>query len=652
MRSLHLLKAVPLMAVTILLSACGGGGGSAGDTVPKAAAPDVAITGPNSFLLFPNPQLQADGTLQTNTAAYTEAYYRAIDPTNARDTLDKYKATNGFGSGTGTEITVVFGDQKDLGYGRRMNVRRNADGTLAFYVENYLIKNNGQYAYSNLNLDAAVARDTRWLVGVNAIEYSPGPNGGLPFPKFYNFKAETLQRATFVDLDGRGEKAMPGPCISCHGGRGDALTPPDASGNARFNLVQNGASQVRGDVQAHLHGFEMDSFGFSNVPGFTRAELEGPVKTINKWILCSYPLEKPSTAAEDQCRRTARTSEWQGTLAAEAIKSAYGGDGMPSATYADNYVPEGWLTAGQSSLYRDVIAKHCRACHELRGTGLQSDLDFGTYAKFQAYSDRVKAHIQDRGNMPLAKIVSESFYASQAPESIASFLQGLGVTARDTAGAALRPGRPLADAGPSRVVKQGATPLSAARSLYASTYQWSIVSGPAGGATLSNSSGAQITFNASQNGTYVVQLVTGNGSLSSVPSLITIVVDNTLSPAPSAIRFADIKAVLQGGAGCTNAGCHSVGGGVVESAPLMYTDTDRNGDGIVGDATDDQWYYAEVRSRINFTDIAASPLLRKPSNNHHKGLLRPGFDASLAPGSTGRANYDIFLNWILNGAPQ
>ena len=107
MRSLHLLKAVPLMAVTILLSACGGGGGSAGDTVPKAAAPDVAITGPNSFLLFPNPQLQSDGTLQTDTAAYTEAYYRAIDPTNARDTLDKYKATNGFGSGTGTEITVV-----------------------------------------------------------------------------------------------------------------------------------------------------------------------------------------------------------------------------------------------------------------------------------------------------------------------------------------------------------------------------------------------------------------------------------------------------------------------------------------------------------------------------------------------------------------
>ena len=70
------------------------------------------------------------------------------------------------------------------------------------------------------------------------------------------------------------------------------------------------------------------------------------------------------------------------------------------------------------------------------------------------------------------------------------------------------------------------------------------------------------------------------------------------------------------------------------------------------DATDDQWLYAEVRSRINFTDIASSPLLRKPSNNHHNGLLRPGFNASTAPGDSSRASYDLFLNWIVNGAPQ
>jgi hypothetical protein len=58
-----------------------------------------------------------------------------------------------------------------------------------------------------------------------------------------------------------------------------------------------------------------------------------------------------------------------------------------------------------------------------------------------------------------------------------------------------------------------------------------------------------------------------------------------------------------------------------------------------------------VRSRINFTDLAASPLLRKPSNNHHGGKLVSGFDTSRIPGDPARARYDLFLGWILNGAP-
>ena len=96
--------------------------------------------------------------------------------------------------------------------------------------------------------------------------------------------------------------------------------------------------------------------------------------------------------------------------------------------------------------------------------------------------------------------------------------------------------------------------------------------------------------------------------------------------------------------------CHSPTG-TQPRPPVFYTNEDRNGDGTVGDATDDAWFYEEVRGRINFTDLAASPLLRKPSNNHHGGNLVIGFDASKAPGETARARYDLFLSWILNGAP-
>jgi len=642
---------VPALAAMLLLASCGGG--SSGDVRPGADPGVVPTSGPDSFLLFPNPQVQPDGSLQTNTLAYADAYYAAIDPSNAKDTLAKWKAANGFDTGTGTQVTVVFGDQRDLGYGRRMTARQNTDGTLAFIVENYLIPAGGVYAYSPLNLEAAIVRDPKSLIGINAIEFSPGPAGGVSFAKFFNFSPTTGERETALDLDGRGDKAMPGPCITCHGGRADALTPPDASGRPRFPLVQNSVSQARGDVQARLHPFEADVFQFSSTPGFTRAEQEAPIKVINRMILCSYPLSAPSSLPEDACRRPASQGEWQGSADA-MLKSFYGGDGMPSPTFSDTYIPQSWLVNGQTTLYRSVIAPACRACHLMRGTGAQSDIDFATFEKFQAYADRTRAHVLDRGNMPLAKIVYDAFYGSSQPETLATFLENQGLVARDGSGAVLKPGRPVADPGPDRVIRPGATRLSAAGSLFSDAYAWSIVSGPKGvtpatGATLTDANTAQPTFSAASDGTYVLSLVASSGSIQSDPKTLALVVDSTLAPAPSAIRFSDIKSVMQTGELCTT--CHGPKG-KPPSPPVYFTNDDRNGDGSVGDATDDAWFYAEVRGRINFADIAASPLLLKAAGKHHRGGQAAGFDASAAPGQPTRAKYDLFLNWILNGAPQ
>ncbi len=632
------------IAGALVLASCGGGG-SPGDIRPANPAPPALASGPDSFLLFPNPQKQADGTLQTDTTAYALAYYAAIDPTNAKDTLAKWKAANGFDTGAGTQVSVVFGDRRDLGYGRRMTARQNADGTLAFFVENYLVEAAAGYTYTSLNLDAAVVRDSRHLIGVNGIEFSPGPAGGTSFAKFFNFNAQTGERELAVDLDGRGPKAMPGPCISCHGGRADALTPPDATGKPRFNLVQNSVSQARGDVEARLHPFEVDAFDFSAMPGFTRADQEAAIKTINKMILCSYPLPAPSALPEDACRRPAAAQEWQGSAAA-MLKSFYGGDGMPSPTFSDTFVPASWQAAGQTTLYHEVVAPACRTCHLMRGTGAQSDLDFATWEKFRQFADRAKVHVLDRGNMPLAKIVFDAFWRSPGPAALATFLEGEGYTVRDAGGAVPMPGtRPVADPGPDRVARPGAIALSAAGSLYATGYAWTIVSGPAG-ATLADANTANPTLNAPANGTWVLQLVATNGAAQSAPAQLKIVVDSALSPAPSAVRFADVKATLQG----ICATCHSPTG-TLPRPPVFYTNTDRNGDAIAGDATDDAWFHAEVRGRVNFTDIAASPLLRKPSGNHHSGGKLAGFDASAAPGDPARAGYDLFLNWILAGAP-
>jgi hypothetical protein len=616
-------------------------------------------SGSDKFLLFPNPQLQPDGSSQIDSDSYAQAYYAAIDPDNAKDTLAKWKVANGFDTGSGTQTMVVFGDRRDLGYGRRMTARQNPDGTIAFLVENYLTNPGGAYGFSDLSLEAAIVQDTRWRILINAIEFSPARPGGVSFAKFFNFDPATGQRKLRVDLDGRGEKAMPGPCITCHGGRGDALTPPDSAGKPLFSLVQNSASQVRGDVQGHLAPFEVKSFVFSLDAGYTQDEQEARLKGMNKLVLCSYALPKSlqNSAPEDACRREANDSEWQGTAAA-LIKRSYGGDGLPSPSFLDTLVPSGW--SAQPMLYQDVVVPSCRACHTLRGAGGQSDIDFDTFEKFKSYKDRIKEHVFDRGNMPLAKIVFDAFFdpSSNKPDLLAAFLQAEGLNVRDPTGAVLRPGRPVADPGPDRVVSPGPTTLSAAGSLFATAFQWSVISGPNGavppsGATLTNPNSAAATFTAA-GGTYVLQLVASNGAIQSVPVQLTLVVDGTLALAPAAIRFSDIKKVLQGT--CTT--CHNPKASGSSRAPVFFSDElgkdiDRNGDGII-DPTDDLWFYAEVRGQINFADIVSSPLLRNPAGDHHGGGLQPNFNvaAPAMPGDPVRKDYDTVLNWILNGAPR
>ncbi|MEO8342464.1 MAG: hypothetical protein ABI536_01490 [Gallionella sp.] len=715
-----------LLLLTVLLGSCGGNNT---DVFPWDALTMSPTSGPDSFLLFPNPQKQADGSLQTNTTAYATAYYEAIDPNNDKDTLTKWKTANGFGDlTTGTETTVVVGDVKDLGYGRRITARQNISGplagTIAVMVENYLVSPAANYTYSSLNLDAAVVQDQRWHVGTNGIEFSsaacitgsdPTTCNTTKFAKFYTFDPTTGQRLLAANLDGRGDKAMPGICISCHGGRGDPLTPAIGSlptGKALFPWVGNSASQKRGDVQAHMQPLIADSFGYSTTPGYTRADQEAQLKTINLLVLCSYPVSAyatyPTGFTEDVCRRQASGIEWGGSAAA-IIKAAYGGDGLPSATFSDSYLPTGWQTAtagtAAQNLYQTVVAPYCRTCHIQRGTEYIDDLNFDNYctqstpgtcdsnsvnpynAYFYGYASRIKAHVIDRGNMPLAKIVYERFWGSNDPDTLATFLQSAQTQAvRDSSGAVLKPGRPVADPGPDRTTASPAT-LSAANSLYATTYSWSIVSGSGG--SLSSPNSVQMTLTGAVGTTYGVQLVVGNGTTQSAPVTVNITIDSTTSGtyalpiAAANIHFSDIKSILQdtvpipGGSGnfpafqyCT--GCHAPGGG----PPIFYINAvDRNMDGTVGtdgatpvaNPTDDQWFWTELRGRINFTDVAASPLLRKPSGYHHGGGLifdttsttpcvaSPGYPACQPYATLGayyKAQYNKIVLWILNGAPQ
>jgi len=677
-----LLRPIAPLALAALVFACSQE--NTGDA--PAAASGSTPSGIEAFLLFPNPigldpLAQNGGTFETDTTAYAEAYYRAIDANNDKDTLTKWRAQNGFtGYATrpGTEHLAVFRDVKDLGYGRRMTARRNGDdGSIAFYVENYNVTpgTSGDYS-STLNVEAAIRRDTQWHVGTNAIEWSaatctPGFDPAdcdptVKFAKYYNFSSKDGTRQLAVDLDGRGKKAMPGPCITCHGGRGDPLTPPDAStGKPRFPLVENLPSRKRGDVGAHLHGQNVDSFTFSSSqPGFAKSDLQGFLKDFNQWILCTYPSPTPGATVSgtwlgSPCTRpTAGANEWQG-IAAEMIEAWYGGPGMPAANFSDTYLPAGWTNTAipgtaftQAALYQNCVAPYCRTCHILRGTNNQSDLDFSTFAKFQGYADRIKVHVFDRGNMPLSLIPHTDFWNSTAPLMLASFIDAqLGPqSATSASGAVLLPGRTIADPGPNRMVRTGANAvLTAENSLFSSTFAWSEPT-PSGNVTLSNASGMIAVFRASAAGTYVVRLTVGNGSSTNSKD-VTITVDDSF-PDPLNIRFAQVKNVLQNVVHSTAKRCTDCHKSVATPAPAVtppvwYTDFDRDDSGGAAGATDEAWFLKALSGRVNLTEIGASPLLRKPTGNHHNaGTL---IDVADASSGGGLRQYSILYNWILAG---
>ena len=347
------------------------------------------------------------------------------------------------------------------------------------------------------------------------------------------------------------------------------------------------------------------------------------------------------------------------------IQSWYGGPAMPGP-FSDTYVPAGWnsstaiagTTFAPIDLYKNVVAPYCRTCHILRGTKNQDDINFFTYGTpaagvtpatgFQSLADRIKVHVFDRGNMPLAQIPHSDFWGSSAPQMLASFVDAmLGAGTATSNGAPLMPGRPIADPGPDRMVRTGANAvLTGENSLFASTFSWTHVSGPSN-PVITNANAMVAIFNASVAGTYVENLSVNGGASS---KNVTITVDDNF-PDPLNIKFAQVKNVLQNVAHKGTTKCVDCHKNVatplpVTTPPIWYTSFDRDNDGAVN-STDEAWFLKAISGRVNLTEIVASPLLRKPTGNHHNA----GKVIDVADGTTngGLWNYSVLYNWILAG---
>lgn len=212
------------------------------------------------------------------------AYYQAVDPNNQRMTLEAWKTANAFGQPGGEETFAAYFNEADLGFGRRMFMRRDSQ-RIAFYVVNYANANEA-------------AEGTPTDIATVAMEYSPHPvNGGDPYVKFFTFNGNHNDpskraspwsapdsRLTKIDLDGRGAKFQPGMCMTCHGGDPRQSNP-------------DGSYPDLGRTGARFIPFDIDSFTYPTLPGFDRSDQEAAFKELNEGVLASIPLEKKFTSS-------------------------------------------------------------------------------------------------------------------------------------------------------------------------------------------------------------------------------------------------------------------------------------------------------------------------------------------------------------------
>lgn len=579
-----------------------------------------------------------------SSAAYAQAYYTAVDPLNERTTLAGYLRRNCFTGGhpdcvgqtLGVQHHVVFRDSKDLGYGRNMYARRNSNGSVAFYVDNYVIRlqPGSSSNYGPINVEAAVRENREYHVGTNAIEFSPDPNDPTQFiTKFFTYN-KAGQRLTSADLDGRGIKHMPAMCWVCHGGR---LMPLEADGSfPAFSLRS-----------AKLNQLEVDSFEYSALAGWSRADLESGLRAMNEFVHGTY------VAMEG--RPDEQAAKWYAGFAKEVAEGRYGGAAFPATTYQVDHVPAGWQQTasrpeGVEQLYKQVVEPHCVACHSLQGTvageavtvpvdgqlvSLANAINFSSWEKFISYRETIIDYVFHRGVMPLSLRNFEDFWRDpqQKPALLASFLGDASLF--DAQGRVLQPGRPVARPGADRVAT-APVQLDGANSLFAQRWQWRITGQPPlATATLLDAGTSRPVLETDTAGDYSIELVVGNRYGNSAPATLVVTVDDALAPAETAVNFVDDIAPLLGAYTASNctAGCH-LAAGTYDGIPVYYF------------AADNPQLYRDVLARVNLERPEDSLLLVKPTGTRHGGGVQINLDTS-----DGRETYETILRWVRAGAP-
>jgi hypothetical protein len=334
-------------------------------------------------------------------------YYRALgavadcdaqgNPSGAISFSD-WKTQNGFG--TASEVRADFINQRDLNLLRRMVATRSASGGIAFYVCN----TPGPDGTSQTEIDRVIeeGRDDKNKVACVAMEYTPvtGVNGGQPFTKFFTFGPDESLLLS-INLDGRGEKFMPGSCVACHGG---------STYNGRFP-EQATASPFLG---ARFLPFDTGNYLFSSKSSLSEASQSEAFFQLNQLVL--------ATEVDPNSPTSRLINGW---YAAGHVLDK-------------NYVPPAWqladaqpATAGAAQFYKDVIAISCRTCHVSLGPLFDWDDIVLTPARASTQFCGGTANVAVNASMPNALISRDRLFERiESDASLAALVEKfLGCTA-------------------------------------------------------------------------------------------------------------------------------------------------------------------------------------------------------------------------------
>jgi hypothetical protein len=407
--------------------------------------PDTSstIVPPAATATVTTAQLEGTASVEQDTLASARAYYETIGEGTSKTTLSEWLSANGFNPSAtnyAADAHAVYTNNFDLGFGRDMylkvicpNATVNVGSCdVASVVINYPSLEN---AAKKLNAINAVA-----------MEFSPSAAGSRKVVKFYayapNPRSETREftRIHSVNLDGRGERFLPGACTACHGGTPGGL---DANGGYAHEGDVNSAFLLW-DLDTLLYGDTDTSFSPNPEDtqlkaSVTRSAQEGELRKLNAGAYLTFDdQDHPGRFA--LARELVEGWYQRGTLPVQQL------DQVLAGTHNGAFIPAGWqrgvngnpdASAGSADssedIYRIVFAPHCRACHVMHvpdpevgdvrqaalcdsdptgdpATGVADQVPIGCYWQFVQAPNLVRR--LSEGVMPLARLTMDRLWVN------------------------------------------------------------------------------------------------------------------------------------------------------------------------------------------------------------------------------------------------